>query len=157
MNHFADVELRRATRHDARALARLRHEFRARRGPTAESEDAFLRRCEDWMQARLHDDGVWRVWIAERRGDPVGAVWLQIVEKLPNPVAEPEWHGYISNLYVADAQRNTGTGSRLLRAALDECARLEIDNVILWPTDRSRPLYQRHGFAGADNMLVLRR
>ena len=52
---------------------------------------------------------------------------------------------------------NRGVGSLLLRAALDECARVDVDNVILWPTPRSRSLYGRHGFAAADNMLVLRR
>ena len=35
--------------------------------------------------------------------------------------------------------------------------RLDVDNVILWPTPRSRSLYTRHGFMVADNMLVLRR
>ena len=150
------MSLRRATRADAAILARLRHEFRAPRGANTESEQAFLRRCEAWMRERLADDSPWRVWIAEADGDAVGAVWLQVVEKLPNPVAESEWHGYVSNLFVRDSARNRGAGSLLLQAALDECARLDCDNVFLWPTPRSRSLYGRHGFEAADNMLVLR-
>jgi ribosomal protein S18 acetylase RimI-like enzyme len=153
----ARVALRRAERADAAALARLRHDFRAPRGANVESEQEFLRRCEEWMHARLDGESAWRVWIAEIGSNLVGAVWLQIVEKLPNPVAEGEWHGYVSNLYVSESVRGQGVGSLLLRAALDECARLEVDNVILWPTPRSRSLYARHGFAAADNMLVLRR
>ncbi len=109
------------------------------------------------MRARLDAESAWRAWIAEARRGPVGAVWLQLVEKLPNPIAESECHGYVSNLFVRDDARDQGVGSQLLRAALAECDRLAVDNVILWPTPRSRSLYVRHGFTAADNMLVLRR
>lgn len=149
--------LRRATRADAAVLARFRHEFRAPRDQNVESAGEFLARCEAWMRARLDAESAWRVWIAETDRGPVGTVWLQLVEKLPNPVVEREWHGYVSNLFVRDEARDQGVGSTLLRAALDECDRLDVDNVILWPTPRSRSLYTRHGFAAADNMLVLRR
>jgi GNAT superfamily N-acetyltransferase len=153
----ASVRVRRAKRADAGILARLRHEFRAPLGQNVESHADFLDRCEAWMHARLGSESAWRVWIAEAEGDAVGAVWLQLVEKLPNPVAESEWHGYVSNLYVRERVRAQGVGSLLLRAALDECARADVDNVILWPTPQSRSLYARHGFEAADNMLVLRR
>jgi GNAT superfamily N-acetyltransferase len=149
--------LRRATRGDAALLARLRHEFRAPRDQNIEAEGEFLARCEAWMRARLDDESAWRVWIAETDRGPVGTVWLQLVEKLPNPVVEREWHAYVSNLFVQDEARGHGIGSTLLRAALDECDRLDVDNVILWPTPRSRSLYTRHGFTAADNMLALRR
>jgi GNAT superfamily N-acetyltransferase len=151
------LTLRRATHADAATLARLRHDFRAPRGANTESEQDFLRRCEAWMRERLDADSAWRVWIAETPNGPVGSVWLQIVEKLPNPVAESEWHGYVSSLFVKETVRNRGVGSSLLEAALDECARVGVDNVFLWPTPRSRSLYGRHGFEAADNMLVLRR
>jgi len=151
------LSVRRADRDDAALLARLRHEFRAPLGDNVEVEGIFLDRCEAWMRARLHAESVWRVWIAERDRRAVGCVWLQLIEKLPNPVAEAEWHGYISSFFVRDEARGRGVGSRLLRAALDECDRLDVDNVILWPTPRSRSLYTRHGFTAADNMLVLRR
>lgn len=153
----ASVTVRRAARADAPVLARLRHEFRSPRGTNTESEREFLDRCEAWMRERLGDSSPWRVWLAEADGAPVGAVWLQIVEKLPNPVAEGEWHGYVSNLFVRAAVRGGGVGSVLLRCALDECDRVGVDNVFLWPTPRSRSLYARHGFDAADNMLVLRR
>jgi GNAT superfamily N-acetyltransferase len=156
-NETDSVSLRRATRADAAILARLRHDFRAPRGPNTESAEEFLGRCESWMRERLGVDSSWRVWIAEVGGGAVGAVWLQIVEKLPNPVAECEWHGYVSNLFVHESGRNRGVGALLLAAALDECARVDVDNVFLWPTSRSRSLYHRHGFEAADNMLVLRR
>jgi GNAT superfamily N-acetyltransferase len=83
-------------------------------------------------------------------------VWLQLIEKLPNPVAEPEWHGYVSSLYVEPSERSGGLGSALLAECLAECASRAVDAVVLWPTPRSRTLYLRHGFAVHDDLLQLR-
>jgi GNAT superfamily N-acetyltransferase len=153
----ASLSLRRATRADAGSLALLRHEFRAPRATNTESREGFLLRCEAWMLERLDADSLWHAWIAAAGDDVVGTVWLQLVEKLPNPVAESESHGYVSNLFVRERARNHGIGSKLLTAALDECTRAGVDNVFLWPTPDTRTLYARHGFEAADNMLVLRR
>jgi GNAT superfamily N-acetyltransferase len=148
--------LRAAEPTDAEALARLRFAFRTGLEAPAESEAAFLARCRPWMAARLAS-AAWRSWVLERNGELVGTVWLHFLEKLPNPVAEPEWHGYISSLFVRPEARGNGLGSRLLRAALEECDRRGCDAVLLWPTPRSRSLYRRHGFAVRDDLLERRR
>jgi GNAT superfamily N-acetyltransferase len=153
----AASRVRRATQADAAALARLRLEFRGPRAPALETDVAFLERCADWMRARLSSESIWRVWLVERNHEPVGNVWLQVVEKLPNPSAEAELHAYISNFFVRSEQRNTGAGSALLAEALAECERLNVDSVFLWPTARSRPLYERHGFRVSNHVLVLER
>jgi GNAT superfamily N-acetyltransferase len=141
---------------DAAALAALRHEFRSDLASAAESESAFLERCISWMTRRLAAGSVWRCWVAETGTTIVGTVWLQLIEKLPNPVAEPELHGYVSSLYVRPSHRGGALGSALLDACLQECERLELDTVVLWPTPASRSLYLRHGFAVRDDLLVRR-
>ena len=141
---------------DAEALARLRFSFRAGLLEPSEPEAAFLARCGPWMAARLRA-GSWQSWVLEREGELVGSVWLQLLEKLPNPVSEPEWHGYVSSLFVRPAVRGRGLGSRLLGAALAECDGRGCDAVLLWPTPRSRTLYLRHGFAMRDDLLERRR
>jgi GNAT superfamily N-acetyltransferase len=140
------VDFRRANPSDAPALARLRFDFRGPLAPTMEPEAAFLARCEKWMANRLADGSPWRVWVAEVTGRLVGNVWVQIVEKLPNPSDEPERHAYVSNFFVRAEHRNVGAGTALMRVVLDECQRLDVDSVFLWPTARSRALYERFGF-----------
>jgi GNAT superfamily N-acetyltransferase len=147
--------LRPAVPADAGALARLRFAFRADLDPAAEPESEFLARCTGWMALRLVPGGAWRCWVAGE-AEPVGTVWLQLIEKLPNPVAEPEWHGYVSSLFVRPDARGAGLGSRLLAAALAECDRRGCDAVLLWPTPRSRSLYLRHGFALREDLLERR-
>jgi len=87
----------------------------------------------------------------------VGSIWLQLIEKLPNPVGHPGFHGYVSSVYVVPELRNAGIGSALLEACLAEADGLELDAVFLWPTERSRRLYQRHGFVVPDDLLERRR
>jgi GNAT superfamily N-acetyltransferase len=141
---------------DVPALARLRYEFRAGQDTPTESETEFLARCAAWMEARLVPGGSWRCWLAEDASRAVGTIWLQRIEKLPNPLEEAESHGYVSSLYVVPSSRGTGLGSRLLGACLESCLAEEMDAVILWPTPRSRSLYLRHGFAVREDLLERR-
>jgi GNAT superfamily N-acetyltransferase len=107
------------------------------------------------MAERLAN-GSWRAWVAERDGTAIGTAWLYIIEKLPNPVDESERHGYVTNCYVQPAHRGNGVGGALLAAVLAQCDALDCDAVILWPTPRSRTLYERHGFAVRDDVMERR-
>lgn len=152
-----DIRIRRATLDDARALAELRYELRAEAaaGHTSRIEErrTFLQRCEHWMADALAKDA-WLCWVAEcaqsSRAEVIGSIWLELVEKVPNPIAEPERHGYVTNFFVRDGARNVGAGSALLAALVAHAQSLALDALFLWPTPRSRSLYERHGFsAGA--------
>ena len=148
--------IRPAEADDAELLARLRYEFRASFGQVEEPEADFLPRCEQWIRDRLKTGGSWNAWLAEHDGVPAGTVWLQWIEKIPNPVAELEWHGYITNLYVREEFRGNQLGTALLETVLRACRARGVDAVILWPTPRSRTLYQRHGFTVRDDVMQLR-
>jgi GNAT superfamily N-acetyltransferase len=151
------VRLRLAAAADAPMLAGLRFEFRAGLAPDAVIEPGFHERCSAWMAARLSRTELWSCWIAEdEAGDPLGTVWVQWLEKLPNPTDEPERHAYVTSLYVRPAARNRGAGSALLTVALVECAARGCDSVFLWPTPRSRSLYLRHGFSADSGLLECR-
>jgi len=157
MTSAADISIRPATPADAAALARLRYAFRAALDPPAEAEPEFVARCTRWMAERLAAESAWRCWVAMERATIVGTVWLGLFEKIPNPVAEPEMHGYVSNLYVRPERRGQGTGGALLATAMQECDARRLDAVILWPTPESRSLYARHGFAARDDLMERRR
>jgi GNAT superfamily N-acetyltransferase len=151
------VAIRPGRADEAPALARLRYHMRAELARALEAEEPFVRRCAEWMAARLGvADGTWRCWVAEGRSELLGNLWLQRLEKLPNPADEPERHAYVTNVYVLPEARGAGLGGRLLRAALDWCRDSDVDAVLLWPSARSRPLYERHGFGARDDLFALR-
>ena len=149
--------MRRATADDAVILATLRFEFRSAIGDAIELPDEFVARCESWMRDRLSDNDFWFAWIAETLDEDgalaIGAVWLQLVEKVPNPVIEKEAHAYVTNLFVMESERGRGAGSMLLEAAVAECKLWDVDTIILWPTFRSRTLYERHGFGATKDIM----
>ena len=145
--------IRLATPADAAVLAEMRYEFRAAQGDAVEDRDVFVARCTAWMAQRLTDEGAWRCWVAERGGRVMGHLWLQLIEKIPNPVIELEKHAYLTNFFVRPELQGQGTGQRILDAALTFCREQRVDSVILWPTQRSRPLYERNGFAVRDDIM----
>ncbi|HKT60754.1 MAG TPA: GNAT family N-acetyltransferase [Gemmatimonadales bacterium] len=147
--------IRLASAADAAVLTQLRYELRTGLAPDVTPEAGFHERCMEWMAARLHWTDVWRCWLAEDEvGEALGVVWLQFLEKLPNPVGEPGLHGYLTGFYVREAARNRGVGTALLTAALAACEERGIDTVFLWPSARSRALYERHGFAEQSGVLT---
>jgi len=149
------TSVRTATSADAPALARLRYDFRAALNEPTEDEEGFIARCASWMALRLDPGSAWRCWVLEQEGSVAGQLWLQLIEKIPNPAPELEQHAYITNVYVRPEARGSGAGQQLLEAALHYCRAVRIDAVILWPTERSRTLYARNGFAVPADLLEL--
>lgn len=150
------VAIRRAGPADVPELVRLRYELRTELDPPVEPEAEFKERCSVWMADRLRSGAIWRCWVASSSSTLVGTLWLGLIEKLPNPAGHLEWHGYLSSVYVVPALRGQGIGSALMNACLDHCREEGVDSVFLWPTPRSRALYQRHGFAVRDDLLERR-
>jgi N-acetylglutamate synthase-like GNAT family acetyltransferase len=149
----AAYQIRRATAADARELAELRFEFRSTQGLPIESSSEFRSRCEPWMRDRLVLGAAWRCWVGAAEHRIIGTLWLQTIEKIPNPGDEREFHGYLSSIYVSREYRGSGVGTGLLLSCLGECDALGLDAVFLWCTPQSRPLYERHGFQGNGELL----
>lgn len=105
------------------------------------------------MLPRLAPGSPWRCWVLESGGQLAGNLWLQLIEKIPNPVQELEAHAYITNVYVRPAVRGAGGGELLLASAMEWCRTNGIDSAILWPTARSRSLYARAGFSATDSIM----
>ena len=155
-------QIREARAEDAAALASLRYEFRAELKAAAEDRDAFVERCTEWMATRLAD-GRWRCWVAESgeaedgvHRKMIACVWVELVEKIPNPNDEREVHAYVSSFFVEPEHRGGGLGSRLLRSVMKWCDSHGVDSMFLWPSERSRPLYERNGFEVAREMMEWR-
>jgi len=148
------IEIRSAGPADAERLAELRWEFRVARAPAQQDHDEFVARCAVWMRDELTSGARWRAWVAVSGGGIVGQAWLQTIEKMPNPVAERERHGYVSNVFVQPAFRG-GVGSRLLEAVLAWARANQLDRVILWPSPKSVTLYERNGFSHRGDVMEL--
>ena len=153
---MGSVTYRVAKAKDCAALAANRYDFRVELDPATEPKAKFVRRCAAWMKTQLRQ-GRWRGWLATTDGRVIGHVWVALIEKIPNPVGEPERHAYISNCYVVPEMRNRAIGARLLKQALAWCKAKGTDSIILWPTRRSRSFYLKCGFEPSTHIFVRQR
>jgi len=103
------------------------------------------------------DSSAWRCWVIEDGKQLLGHVCVQLFEKMPNPVNEPEAHAYLTNFYVVPEMRGQGLGRKLLNKALSWCRSQSADAVILWATAESKSLYLRCGLLEPADILELRR
>lgn len=143
----AVLSIRPAVVADAPQLALLRYRFRSELDTPNETEADFVDRATAWFRSRLAQES-WRGWVAvSAEGQIVGHAFVQLVEKIPNPVVEAEHIAYLTNVYVIPLLRNRGLGARLMQAAIDACRALDVDSAILWPSEQSQSLYRRFGFA----------
>lgn len=141
--------IRAATVDDADELIRLRWEFRIESGtPAARSREAFVEEMLAFVADVFRRGSAWRVWVGEDAARLVGCIWLQLVERVPHP-SLARWErpiAYLTNMYVEPERRNSGLGRELLDVALAFARDRDVDGVVLWPSPRSAPFYERAGF-----------
>ena len=101
------------------------------------------------------NSGAWRCWVIDDGKQLLGHVCVQLFEKMPNPVNEPEAHAYLTNFYVVPELRGRGLGRKLLNKALTWCRAQGADAVILWATAESKSLYRRSGLREPADILEL--
>ena len=143
------MRIREATPADAAELARLRWDFRIEAGtPATRSRDEFEAEMTAFARKVLETGTAWRAWVAEEDGASVGCVWLQLVDKVPHPGRRRRERpiAYVTTMYVEPRLRSGGVGRALLDAALAFARERDVDGVLLWPSERSRPFYERAGF-----------
>ena len=154
---MARYQIRLATSGDWNALAEMRYRFRTELGSPTEPKSRFVRRCTSWMKKRFDSSSsMWRCWVLDDGKQLLGRVCVELFEKMPNPVNEPELHAYITNFYVVPEKRDQGLGRELLNEALSWCRGQGTDAVILWASPGSKSLYRRYGFIESADLFELR-
>jgi GNAT superfamily N-acetyltransferase len=157
-----DVTIRRAAADDARALAASRHQFRttfdspraAPQDAAFETEAGFVARAAPLIEGFLRN-GRWHAWIAECDGRICGHLFLQLIDKMPNPdPREPEHLAYLTSFFVEPGLRDRGVGAALMHQLEDFAQRSDVEKIlIVGTTVRSRSLYARRGYAPAPDLL----
>ena len=136
---------------DGPAIAALRRMWTAEdHGDVADA--GFEARFLDWYER----ESTRRIsWLAELSGEPVGMMNLAIFERMPRPGHDDAgtW-GYLANAFVLASYRNRGVGARLLAALLAHADGHGYLRVVLRPSERAIPFYQRAGFTADGGFLI---
>ena len=135
--------VRRATDSDVFALAALRRAWvEETDGPM--HDESFEGRFAAWYDVEASHR---LTWLAESGAEPVGMLNLSVFSRMPKPGRSTSQWAYVSNVFVLAAHRNGGVGRLLLDAAIDEARSRGFVRLVLNPSDRSVPFYERAGFA----------
>jgi GNAT superfamily N-acetyltransferase len=147
---MTDALIRRAQHADLAAVIQLRREWTEEEDGDIADPD-FDENLAAWF-AREWSTRI--MWLAEDRSRPVGMMNLAIYERMPRPGRALSRWGYLGNVFVRAAYRNRGIGSQLISAALRYADENGLARVVLSPTERSIPLYERAGFGPAGALML---
>jgi GNAT superfamily N-acetyltransferase len=149
----AAARVRRAEAQDVAALARLRWGWR-----TSERDERGLSQVEfgtafaRWWSGRRATHAA---FIAELGGVTVGMAWLAVFDRIPQPRRLERLAGNVQSVFVLDEFRNQGIGRALVEAVIAEARSRDVGYLIVHPSERAYPLYERLGFAETSRMLYL--
>ncbi len=143
------VGYRMATVADTHDLAEMRWDFRTE-GTTLNADDpekkqAFLDSCAEFLREGLVQ-GTWHYWVAEKDGEIMAMMFVQVVRKVPKPAILDESFGYLTNVYTRPAHRGQGIGSSLLERVQEWAREKDLEFLITWPSEESKEFYGRAGF-----------
>jgi GNAT superfamily N-acetyltransferase len=111
----------------------------------------FVRICgAEWQPSDLVH------WIAVEDERVLAVMSVVIVRKLPSPEDLHGRWGYISNSYVLPGARNRGVGQGLLAAIKDWAKEEELELLVVWPSERAYPFYERAGFNRYPDPLIFK-
>jgi GNAT superfamily N-acetyltransferase len=135
------VSVRVATPADVGALAALRALWSGGGEPDFETR----------MAAWLADEGDRRTtWLATVDKAPAGMASMLEYRRMPRPGRPDSRWGYVSNMFVREELRNHGIGAALLDALVAVADERGYVRLVLSPSARSVPFYERAGFVAPD-------
>ena len=146
------MRCRPATDDDLVAIRALRWAWLEEDAGAPVSDDGY---DEAWAAWWAVESGHRRFWVAEVDGEVVGMLSIVTMRRMPQPGRPQSAWGYVQQMYGLAEHRDAGVGSALLRAAIDATRVEGFWHLLVHPTDRALPFYERHGFRPADFVYTL--
>jgi GNAT superfamily N-acetyltransferase len=147
---MTEAVIRQAEDADLVPIALLRRQWTQEQGDASDDPE-FDERLAVWF-ARESSRRI--IWLAEADGGLVGMMNLAVFERMPRPGRAPSRWGYLGNAFVLAAYRNRGIGGQLLSALLGYADDKGFVRVVLSPSERSVPFYERAGFGPAGALML---
>lgn len=147
-------ETRLATEADAELIAEHRCWMFAEMGNDdpgrlREMAEAFI----PWVRERLRD-GRYLGWLGMEGEKVVAGAGMWLMDFPPHRRDPQPVRAYLLNFYVAQEARGRGLAHGLLKTAVEEARRRGIRVVSLHASKAGRPIYERFGFEGTNEMML---
>ena len=143
-----------ATDKDADMLAELRWQHKSEEKPfDIDKKEDFIHFCSEHLKDRFRD-GLY-CWVAAENGLILAHIYIVKVKKVPKPDEFNGAWGYTTAVYCVPEYRNRGIGSALMEKVKEWGVNQKLELLIVWPSERSVPFYERAGFNGINDVLEL--
>jgi GNAT superfamily N-acetyltransferase len=149
---MGEIVIRQAGDADMQRLMELRSVW-TREWHGDADDPGYAERFAAWFE---RESGRRLTWLAEADGRAIGMMNLAVFERMPSPGREPGCWGYLGNAFVLAEFRDQGVGQMLIDALLHYADDNGFARVVLSPSERSVPFYERNGFRPADALLLRR-
>ena len=143
-----------AVEQDFPRLAQMRWDFRSVDKPaegTLPKAD-FISAFIDFLR-QAQANGKWTFWIAEEDGLIIAQAFVERIQKVPTPWLILREIGYVTNVFTYPAYRRQGTGARLMEHLQEWARQQNLEMLILWPSQRAVPFYERCGFTHPSRLM----
>jgi len=147
------LSFRMAAASDLTALADIRweHWSEGAYAPAIVDHEAFRREFAARVEPCVAS-GLMTFWVAEFDGQIVSTLMVERVVKVPKPSKLDDGYGYVTFVHIRAAYRNMGIGSALLRRFQAWAKEMDLEFLVLWPSEKSVPLYHRLGFGPGESL-----
>ena len=155
-----------ATVDDAASIAEQRRRMFVDSGQAESAAmDRMFTNFVDWVRPRL-EDGRYLGRLVEEDGEAdssaslrndkkvVGGAGMWLMDFPPHFLDPEPVRAYLLNFCVAPSARGRGLAETLLKITVDEAKRRGIQVVSLHASHMGRPIYERNGFAGTNEMIL---
>ena len=143
-----------ATEEDAALIAEHRRRMYVDSGQAESAAmDLMVANFVEWVRPRLAD-GRYIGWLLEDDGAVVGGAGMWLMDFPPHWMDPEPVRAYLLNFYVDPVARGRGLAEMMLKAAVDEARRRGIGVVSLHASRMGRPIYERNGFEGTNEMML---
>lgn len=148
------VEIRRAGPGDVPHLAQLLHAFASEDEQARRAPEAFAGDLRDWWQQREQSHhALLAVDEHDDQDEPIGMVWLAVVDRVPRPGSTSRRGGDLQSLFVLPGHRTAGVGTALVEAASRLADQLQLAHVTVQAGPQSADLLRRVGYAAHPDLL----
>jgi GNAT superfamily N-acetyltransferase len=141
------MNIRLAAERDIPQLAQMRWDFRTEHKgpPPGVAPQDFIAVCRRFLESVLPGDR-WMAWVAEENGLILAHAFVQRILKIPQPYNFSAEFGYITNVYTRPQYRSRGIGAALMEEIKAWARQAGLEDLVLWPSEKSVAFYQRAGF-----------
>ncbi len=149
-------EIRQITKDEYIQIAELKWTMQCEESPTIaikNNKDEFIQKCLLMLLKPLNLENYFHFGVFEN-GTLIAIASLCIINKIPRPQKIIDKIGYLTNVYVLQQLRNKGIGNDLIIKINEFAHDNDSELIIVWPSDKSKPFYNRLDYKPENQPLV---